>query len=176
VTVTWSDDPNVATLESVGDTIGASDFWKEVVGEYGVGPATSGASNHVHLTTPLVLPTDPNTDPALSIVKLISDALTDTATSGWPAPTDETVYLVYLHGANAMRLCEQGAGGMHESLTVGGKEVPFAISAACAGPDGKSTAVEEATISASHELAEAAIDPFPDTHPAWQGLKDDQLA
>jgi hypothetical protein len=177
VTVTWSDDPNVATLESVGDSIGASPFWKTVVGEYGVGALTSGASNHVHLTTPLVLSTDPNADPVSPIMQLITDALANPAASGWPAPTDQSLYIVYLHGANADTLCQQGAGGLHDSVKVGDKDIPFAISAACSdGPGGMFDALESATISASHELAEAAVDPFPSTAPAWVGLSGDQLA
>lgn len=177
VTVTWSDDPNVTTIESVGDSLGASSFWKAVVGEYGVGTMTSGPSNHVHLTTPLVLPTDPNADPVTPITQLIIDALTNPAASGWPAPTDQSVYLVFLHGANADKLCQQGAGGLHDSVKVGTRDIPFAIAAACSdGPGGKFDALQSATISASHELAEAAVDPFPSTAPAWVGLKSDNLA
>lgn len=175
VTVTWNDDPNVAVLESVGDTIGASDYWRDVVGEYGVGTATSGPENHVHLSTPLVLDTGPEADPVEPIMKVITDALTNPAASGWPAPTDQSLYLVYIHGAAANQLCEL-AGGLHDSLKVGAVEVPFAISAACADGFGGFTALEEATISASHELAEAAVDPFPETNPAWQGLHADHLA
>lgn len=176
VTVTWNDDPNVTTLDGVADSIGASSFWKSVVNEYGVGPLTSGSANHVHLTTPLVLPTDPNADAIQPVVDLIKSALTDPAASGWPAPTDQTVYLVYLHGANADTLCQAGAGGLHDSVKVGTKDIPFAISAACADPQGKFSALDEATISASHELAEAAVDPFPSSGPAWVGLKSDELA
>ncbi len=176
VTVTWSDDPNVAALENVADTMGPSSFWKSVVNEYGVGPITSGAANHVHLTTPVVLPTDPNADPVAPIVQIITDALANPAASGWPAPTDQSVYLVYLHGANADTLCRSGAGGLHDSVKVGNRDVPFAISAACGDPTGKLSALDSATVSASHELAEAAIDPFPSTAPAWAGLKQDALA
>ena len=176
VTVTWGDDPNATALEGVGDSLGTSSFWKSVVSEYGVGPITSGATNHVHLTTPLVLSTDPNADPVEPVLKIITDALTNPAASGWPAPTDQSVYLVFLHGPNAETFCQAGAGGLHDSVKVGGKDIPFAISAACSDPMGKFNALDEATISASHELAEAAIDPFPSTAPAWVGLKQDHLA
>lgn len=57
VTVTFATDPNAEKLEAVGDQIGASDYWTTIVGEYGIGPVTSGPSNHVHLTTPITLPT-----------------------------------------------------------------------------------------------------------------------
>jgi hypothetical protein len=176
VTITWNDDPNVATLESVGDTIGASSYWKDVVGEYGIGPVTSGPANHVHLTTPLVLSSDPNADPVEPVITLITEALSNPAASGWPAPTDQSIYLVYIHGKAALQLCDMGAGGLHDSIDVGGTEVPFAISAACPSESGKSTALDEATISASHEIAEASVDPFPSTAPAWVGLHADHLA
>ena len=176
VTITWNDDPNVAAEEAVADTIGASDYWRAVVGEYGVGAVTSGAANHVHLTTPLVLPTGPDADPVPPILKVITDALADPAASGWPAPTDQSVYLAYITGAAAKQLCDAGAGGLHDTVTVSGKEIPFAISAACADPMSKFDALQEATISASHELAEVVVDPFPDSAPGWQGLGSDRLA
>ncbi|HSO38845.1 MAG TPA: hypothetical protein VLT33_40220 [Labilithrix sp.] len=176
VTVTWNDDPNVAKLESVGDLIGASSYWKDVISEYGVGPVTSGPANHVHLSTPIVLPGGQNADPVQPIVDLITAALGNPAVSGWPEPTDDTLYLVYLHGDNAKKLCNSGAGGLHDSLTVNGKEIPFAIAAACASDDGKSTALDSATVSASHEIGEASVDPFPSTAPAWVGLRKEDLA
>ena len=176
VTVTFDSDPNVEKLEAVGDQIGASDYWTTIVGEYGIGPVTSGPSNHVHLSTPITLPTGQNDDPVQPIVDLVVAALTNPAASGWPAPTDDSLYLVYLHGANAETLCNSGAGGLHDSATVNGREVPYAIAAACRSQSGMSSPLDEATISATHEIAEAAIDPFPSTAPAWVGLRREDLA
>src|SRR5262249_40514921 len=51
VAVTWQDNANTATYEALVDKIGSTAYWKDVVGEYGVGPATSGAANHVHETS-----------------------------------------------------------------------------------------------------------------------------
>ncbi len=54
VTVTWPlDDRNITTWEALGDSIGGSPFWAATTSEYGVGPATSGASAHVRMVTPL---------------------------------------------------------------------------------------------------------------------------
>jgi hypothetical protein len=53
VTVTWPGDTNASTWEAFGDSIGASSYWAATTAPYGVGPATSGASNHVRMTQPL---------------------------------------------------------------------------------------------------------------------------
>jgi hypothetical protein len=53
VTVTWPGDTNASTWEAFGDGIGASSYWAATTAPYGVGPATSGPSNHVRMTQPL---------------------------------------------------------------------------------------------------------------------------
>ncbi len=87
VTVTWSADPSAATYNAFGDGIGASTYWSDVNSEYGVGPATSGAANHVSITT--ALPT------------YFDDQDLDTFVDAhvgvdWPAQTANTLYAIYL--------------------------------------------------------------------------------
>jgi hypothetical protein len=54
VTVTWpAEDPHAATWDAFGDAIGGSSYWKAATSEYGVGAATSGPANHVHMVVPL---------------------------------------------------------------------------------------------------------------------------
>ncbi len=54
VTVTWpAEDPNAATWDAFGDAIGGSSYWNAATSEYGVGAATSGRANHVHMVVPL---------------------------------------------------------------------------------------------------------------------------
>jgi hypothetical protein len=175
VTVAWNDSANAGVFEQLVDRLGATSYWRDVVSEYGVGPLTSGAANHVRLTTPIELPTDPDQDPVLAIEELVRDSLTDTASSGWPEPTDQSVYILYFSGQVAQQLCEEGMGGMHESVAVKGRQVAYAIAMECDG-DPMMTALESATVSVSHELAEASVDPYPDADPAWQGLDRDHLA
>ena len=52
VTITFeADDPaNVQTIEKFSDTISASEYWKNGVGEYGVGAMRSDPSLHFHIT------------------------------------------------------------------------------------------------------------------------------
>lgn len=170
VTVVWDDNPNAPTYEALADSIGASAYWKEIVGEYGVGVATSGAANHVREKTPITLSSDPNADPVDAIITYMKERLA-APTSGWPAPTDQTLYTLFIGGEAAKTLCADGAGGLHDSFALNGKEIPFALVLECEGAPNM-TALDDATISASHELAEAAVDPFPETSPAWQGLED----
>jgi hypothetical protein len=175
VTVAWNDSPNATQWEALVDQLGASQYWKDIVGEYGVGPFTSGAANHIRLTTPFAIPNDPNQDPVEPVVKLIVDSLSDTATSKWPEPTDQSLYILYFSGQTAQTLCDDGMGGMHDMVSVKGKDVAFAIVMECEG-DPQMTAYQSATISTSHELAEAAVDPYPDASPGWQGLDEAHLA
>jgi hypothetical protein len=99
VTVTFPGDTNADAYEQLGDTIGATSYWKTVTGEYGVGPITSGPSNHVRVpTTPAIVTTDPNNDPVEQIADWLVTQLSDTATSHFPDPTDQSIYAIYMSG------------------------------------------------------------------------------
>ena len=174
ITVTFDDDANRPTWEQLGDGIGATPYWSAIVGEYGVGALTSGADNHVHTNRKITLPTDPNTDPIDTIFDWVQQQIEDPSAS-WPAPTDQSIYTVYFSGKTAQTLCDEGAGGLHDSIKLNsGKEVAVALVFACDG-DPSLDAVQSGTVSASHELAEAAVDPYPETGAAWQGLRKRDL-
>jgi len=169
-TVTWSNETNADTFEKFGDQLGGSDYWKSVTSEYGVGAATSGAEHHVRIPT-----AGPASISDADLSSLVQTSLSDVA-SGWPAPTADSVYILYLPKGTALMLqgqdaCKQGVGGYHESVTVNGKEVAYAIVPQC-----NNAKVDVTTLSASHELAEAATDPYPNKTPAWVGFDDDHLS
>lgn len=177
VTVTWPDEPNADTFEAFGDAIGDSAYWKTLVTEYGVGAAVSGATRHVRMkdAAPASI-TDTELD-AL-VAKNAADPM-----SGWPAPTDQTIYVLYLPQSTSLMMsggkgssgnaCDQGIGGYHMSTEVGGKQVSYAILPQCPkfGP-----IPGEVTLSASHEIAEAATDPQPNSNPGWVDFDDQYLA
>jgi hypothetical protein len=167
VTVTYSGDPNAATFEAFGDAIGASAYWKAVTSEYGVGPAVSGTANHVSITT---------APPATLSDRDIRTMVSTNAGTVWPAPTDGTIYTIYVSPSTKVTsfggsdICASGVGGYHSSARVGTKSVAYAVLPQCKGG-------MNPTSSASHELAEAATDPFQsapayvrfDTnHAAWE--------
>jgi hypothetical protein len=172
VTVTWSTDPDAPTYDALGDTIGASAYWKEINSEYGVGPATSGAANHVSITT---------APPSAGFADSDLDALVEaSAGSSWPADATNTLYAVYLPPGSALYFgglpdaggqdaCQMGVGGYHTESA--NKNIVYAIMPHCSGF--QTADVEDA---ASHELNEASTDPHTNTNPAYYGFDQNHLA
>ncbi len=169
-TITWSSDPNADKFEQFGDAVGATAFWKATTSEYGISSSTSGATHHVRITTdaPATLA---DTELDALVAKNVGDPM-----SGWPASDNNSVYILYLAPTTSLILqgsdaCSQGVGGYHDSTTVNGKDVAYAIVPQCGG-----AGFSETTLSASHELVEAATDPYPQTNPAYVGFDNDHVA
>ena len=165
VTVTWSSDPDAETYDTFDDAIGASMYWKAINSEYGVGPATSGAANHVSITT-----APPATFADTDLVSMVEA----NAGSSWPAPTNNTLYAIYLPpGASitsgGQDLCQAGVGGYHDETQ--NKNLVYAIMPHCQGFQ-----TADVEISASHELNEAATDPHPGSNAAYVGFDANHLA
>src|SRR5205823_2884893 len=136
-----------------------------------VGPATAGA--HVHMPASSI----PATIDQVELDGLVANSAGVPATSGWPAPTPQTIYILYLHpstvvtlnGANACALI----GGYHFNTQVNGAEVAYAILPRCATG---TRAFDQTTAAASHELGEAATDPHPIGAQAYFGYDSDHVA
>ena len=175
VTITWPSEAAVDKLEAFGDQIGASDYWKAITAEYGVGPAKSGPENHVRMIGEPSPKTMTEGEAEAFVLKHVSDP-----TSKWPAPNDNILYVVYLPtvthlttpgGADA---CNSLAGYHSSARTDSGQRVRYAIIPAC--PIGGITSSDSFTVTASHEMAEAATDPdpgsgyvgFDNPHVAWE--------
>ena len=168
VTVTWPDDLKAVDLETLGDTIGQGQYWKDTVSEYGALAGVSGEANHVRIATPA---------PATFADKELATFVADSVTSGlFPTPaTGDPVYILYLPKTTSLLLngksaCAQGVGGYHDSTKVGLKSVAYAIVPRCG------SSFDSVTVSASHELVEAASDPYPRSRPAWTGFREEDLA
>jgi hypothetical protein len=178
VTVTWPNEPNADGYEAFGDKLGGTEYWSSIVSEYGVGAATSDATNHVREKTALAASV---TDADLQA--LVQKQLGD-PTSGWPAPTDQSIYVLYLPTTTKLmtqtgpgstaEACSAGIGGYHESVTVNGKLIAVAILPQCSF--GGLSVYEETTLSASHEIAEASTDPQPQDNPGFFGVDDQHIA
>jgi hypothetical protein len=171
VTVTFPGDTNADQLEAFGDAVGAGQYWKDVTSEYAVAAATSGTEHHVRLTDAApasITDTELATFVATSVGK---------AEGGWPVPaTGNVVYIVYLPRTTTLMLqgksaCSQGVGGYHDSTKVNNVSTAYAIVPRCGYSD-----FDHITLSASHELAEAATDPYPRSRPAWSGFREEDLA
>jgi hypothetical protein len=172
VTVTWNGDPNQAALEDFGDKLGASAYWKDSVSEYGVGPATSGAANHVRVATPL-----PAAEDASALDAFVIQQLSDTAASGWPAYDASTIYVLYVPSSTTLN----PHGAFHSEVAVGANaHVPYAVvdENGDGNGNGGKPSIDVATANAAHEIAEVATNPhvfsdlgvvgFDAKHVAWQ--------
>ncbi len=174
VTVSWPDDSDAPALEAFVDQLGQTRYWNAITCEYGVGPAASGACNHVHMLTAA-----PDTLLDSQADALVRNSLRDPAASGWPAPTPDTLYVLFISDATdfqmhtqqgLMSACSSGIGGYHTSTFLSdGTSITYAVVPRCPG---FGAPVDVATNSASHEIAEASLDPTPTTNSGWRDFDD----
>ena len=152
--------------------LATTSYWSQTTSEYGVGPLE-------------VLPAVMISDPAPTTV---SDAMLESSlasnTSGadpaWGAADPSTIYLFVLPEgtieSDSEGACCTDYDGYHFQADVGAVTVPYALSCACPGFDGPNvTDLQERTVDMSHELVEAATDPFPNSDPAYTQEDDADL-
>lgn len=166
-TVTFTrDDPSlVGRLETFGDKVTKTAWWRAVVDAYCVGPSDcvgeGRAGAKVHLDDPL--PADASdTEIEALLVRAIEE-------KRLPAPPDAllVVYLpkgVAFHDAVVPRYCTGGARALHGRLRSVKSQPAFAIVPRCADDEA------ELTATASHEILEATTNP----DPAARGFAFDQ--
>jgi len=200
VTVTWPGDSNVSTWEAFGDGLGASDYWSATTQQYGVGAATSGPSNHVHMTQALPTSlsyTDLQTFVAAAIQAAGSDAGAPEAgvadagadasapNPSWPVPVKDangnaqTIYSLFIPPAisvtdpgSGMPFCMEGALGYHDDVVVNGIPVAYSVSLEC--PSMAPSGIEE---TAAHECVEASTNPYPESKTlGYVGFDPEHLA
>lgn len=164
VTITWDVDTNRATYEAFGDGIGASSYWSAAVSEYGVGAATSGTTNHVHISS---------TPPTMWADSDVQSFITANLGTLLPAYTNQTIYVFYISGSTTFMWNGQNAcgsiGGYHDDFMSGGNPVVYAVIPPC-------NSIASRTAAASHEIGEASTDPQPSTSAALYGFDDPYYA
>lgn len=174
VTVTFPGDTLQTQLEHFGDDVLDTCWWDavrqgycETGGVTCVGQGVAAAKPHVEMTTaPAASYTDSSQGGASTLQTFIQQQV---ANGTFPAPTAGTVYVLYFPSSTTVTL--DGAtscstfGGYHTSTTVtppGGSatQVAYAVVPRCGTEGLFSSQLDELTFSASHELSEAATDPF----------------
>jgi hypothetical protein len=153
------DDTMQAQLESFLTQIVGSSYWTAMSSEYGVGPLTL-APSIVSTETP------PATDDALH-----TWLQSHVGTNGWPANDGQTIYSVFLpdgvsFSAGFGTSCVN-FGGFHEDTN----GIVYALLPRCTSAT--LTQLDYVTFATSHELLEAATDPFPYSQPAYNFTDDD---
>jgi hypothetical protein len=170
VAITWNSDPSQAYYDSFADTLGGTSYWQQTSSEWGIGPATSGTVNHVHLA---------GTVPATLADADVQTMVTTNAgaVGGWPAPTANTIYAFFLAPGTSLNIggggggggggssdaCTNGVGGYHDQVTVGSITTSYAVVDSCNLMITPSVA-DQTTASMSHEINEAASDPQPQSN------------
>jgi hypothetical protein len=186
VPVTWNSDPSQASFDAFADGLGASTYWQTITKDYDIGPATSGAANHAHMTTAAPATVTESMDVNSDLVKLV----TANAGTTWPAPTTDTIYAIFLPpgtslllpvggpGSQLVDACRQGIGGYHFSTALSTQaNVAYAVVPSCSAGSQMVT-MEESTLSMSHEIIETATDPFSDgalANAGWYGFDTEHL-
>lgn len=172
IAVTFLDYDLTAEAESFVATVGATEYWTDVVSEYGVGPATAGTPIELDESAPGTGMDGGTIDDSQIQTWLAGNFDGSSANAAWGTPTPNTVYFL-CYPANVgitldgLSSCvEGGFGGYHNSvlLTSGpfaGQNVSYAVLPECSI---EASTAQSLTMSGSHELIEATTDPLPQTN------------
>jgi hypothetical protein len=152
-----------------------STYWGPQVSEYGVGAISS--------TQPVQLA---STEPAPTT---IDDSAIQTWLQGklqnndplWPAPDANTVYTIFYPSTTTITLGTQGGsscssfGGYHNNITINSTtNVAYAVVPRCDNFGGL-TGIDAVTAPTTHEIIEAATDPYPQTQQAFGQVDDNHI-
>ena len=146
VSITTPEEPLAASLSSFADALAASDWWRAVSADYGVGPI-AGVSHVVGgaITSPL---SDHDA----------FDYVTETlAQPGVPRPDGKTLYVIYLPAGGYVSGNDscQTLSGYHRAFDLAGDNLAVIQRCPSSGSE-----LDSLTLTASHEIIEAATDPL----------------
>jgi hypothetical protein len=131
-------------------------YWTGAVGEYGVGALTS-VTFHSATTPPASLMD-------ADVQTFLTNEIQTDAT--FPKPDASTIYTLFyplnVNVTTSFGVTCQQFQGYHDSFTLGANQVIYAIVPRCQPPPVVGvTLADQMTAEASHEIAEAATDPYP---------------
>jgi hypothetical protein len=165
--ILYEDDAAAADLEAFLQELAQSSYWSATTAEYGVGPLTVLAPIIIHGSAAPVA-----TDDELQ-AQLVSD--TSGVSPIWGSADPDVVYLFVIPAGATVEAgqatCCNDFGGYHLEVASGGTRVPYAVACSCPGTYTMSP-LDVRTTAISHELVEAATDPFPLSHPAYAVVDD----
>jgi len=176
VTVTFAGDPMATQLAALGATAASSSWWDTVrqgycEGNNGpcLGDGPTGTSVQI-ATAPASSYTDSAKGGASTLQTWLQGAIADkTLPAPDTNPITNTIYVLYFPTTTTINLdgsmsC-QAFDGYHNSMTSGSQQVVYAVVPECAPPPPPFpnipaiTTLQNTTITAAHELMEAATDP-----------------
>ena len=166
--IIYTDDIASTDIQAFLQELTRTPYWAAVTGSTGVGALT--------VLPPIVVPSAApkvTTDAALK-AQLAFNLGGGTPT--WGAADPSTIYLYVVPAArpstHRYQTCCDDFGGYHSEVASGAVTVPYAVVCSCPGFLGTTVSpLDERTTAMSHELIEAATDPFPYSNPAY-GVED----
>lgn len=169
--IAYASDTGLSDIEAMLQELTKTSYWSDTTSEYGVGPLTVLPTITLTTTPPAM------TDDA-TLQSMIA-ANTTGAAPAWGPADPSTIYLFVMPQGSivdSQGLCCQDFDGYHDEATSGSTEVAYAVSCACPGFDGPSISLaNQRAVNISHELVEAATDPFPNDNSAYGQEDDDNL-
>lgn len=174
-------------LADMASKIGASSYWGPLA-EYGVGPLVSNTP--ITLTSNDIQPADIGDITDADIKAWLTSRFDGTHPEFGTAPDPNTIYTlfyppttnIYLSGGpsgdggttNGQKSCSS-FGGYHDDVTINGQLIPYAVLPECPS-FGSLTKQDAVTSATSHELSEAATDPYPTDQTAYGQVDLDHIA
>ncbi len=166
VPVFFEPDAQKPQLEKFLTALAASDYWTAATKEYGVGTLKVAASVVV-ATPPAATVTDDDMQTWLA-------SQADGTHTGWPKADANTVFAVFYPASTSITIhgktsCSVFDGYHRATQTADGSPLIYAPIARC------SPSLDALTVSAAHEIIEAATDPYYYTDPAYAFTDDDHF-
>lgn len=163
--IIYADDDNAADIQAFLAELERTPYWSSTTSEYGVGALS--------VLPAIRLPSEAPASTTDVALRFQLAANTSGVAPAWGAADSSTIYLFVIpDGAtvdNDTTTCCSDFGGYHDEASSGATSIPYAVTCSCPGFLGNTvTALDERTVTISHELVEAATDPFPDSNPAFQ--------
>jgi hypothetical protein len=164
--IIYANDASSTDIQAFLQELARTSYWTTATGEYGVGKLT--------VLPPIMIP---SAAPAKTTDgELQSQLLANTSGNApaWGVADPNVVYLYVVPPSATVDVgnatCCADFGGYHsETTTAGGVSVPYAVGCSCPGFFGTTVSpLDERTTAISHELVEAATDPFPVSNPAYE--------
>jgi len=166
VAITFDGDAYRDPLEDFVASVGCTSYWRAIGADYGIGDAYAGGVAHFASAPASVTGPDVANFIRAEVAK---------KTIPYPAP-DETIFVIF-YPATTDVVLPSGAHsctGFHafhyETTLIDGHLAPYALVPRCSDDFTKLTA------GASHEIVEAATDPFPGSKPAYLAPEPNGLA
>ena len=163
VPIFWANDDRQTETSIVDflNRVGSTEYWKATTSEYGIGMATSTAP--VYLTDTIRGQVDGN-----GIANWLAGKI---STGVVPASDANTIYVLHypagvtIYQGNSVSCQDYGA--YHSDYTTRtGASVAYAVIPRC-GSFANMAGVDAITAPESHELIEAATDPYPNSNPSY---------